>query len=453
MLTTKSLETGTLEQREKLVVGIVGCGRLGLLHACLFAEAGFRVICVDSDQAAVERVIKGKVQFLKHEIEPILRKNLTSGRLKVTSDLKAATSQGNIIVVTTSIIVDEKGRVDYSPLEKVLKMIGSSLRKETLVIITSIVGIGIMEGFIKEVLESSSGFKAGSDFYLAYSPTLFPERQTLNGLAGCRRIVAASNEASLEAALNVLKAVTNAEIIRIRDVKTAEAAVLFEAVFQNVNCALNNEFALFCEKLGIDYSSVRCLLSSDINLHMHGQTASTSEAVRILLEEAENLNVKLRISETAIELSEEFLKHGVELIRDALKNCGKPLRRAKIALLGLSQTPNAADVPKVTAKKIVSILENKGAKLTLYDPYWSGKALTDFEHTPIRKSLVEAVEGADCIVILTGHDQLKRLNLRRLKLLAKMPAAIVDLEGVLDPVKVEAEGFIYRGFGRGVWKK
>jgi len=92
MLSTKSVETETLEQREKLVVGIVGCGRIGVLHACLFAEAGFRVICADSDQAAVERVLKGKVQFLKHEIEPILRKNLTSGRLKVTSDLKAATS-------------------------------------------------------------------------------------------------------------------------------------------------------------------------------------------------------------------------------------------------------------------------------------------------------------------------------------------------------------------------
>jgi hypothetical protein len=43
--------------------------------------------------------------------------------------------------------------------------------------------------------------------------------------------------------------------------------------------------------------------------------------------------------------------------------------------------------------------------------------------------------------------------LKKLKLLAKMPAAIVDFEGVLDPEKVEAEGFIYRGLGRGVWKK
>jgi nucleotide sugar dehydrogenase len=451
MLSTKSVETETSEQREKLVVGIVGCGRIGVLHACLFAEAGFRVICADSDQAAVERVLKGKVQFLKHEVEPVLRKNLTSGRLKVTSDLKAATSQGNIIVVTTPIIVNDKGGVDYSPLEKVLKMIGSSLRKETLVIITSVVGIGIMDELIKEILESSSGFKTGSSFYLAYSPILFPERQTLKSLTSYRRIVAASDEASLEAAVNVIKTVTNAEVVKTMNLKAAEAAVLFEAIFQNVNSALDNEFALFCEKFGIDYSAARNLLSSGMSMPM--QLTPTSEEFRILLEEAENLDIKLRITETAMELGEEFLKHGVELIRDALKNCGKPLRRSKIALLGISQTPNTADVPKDSVKRIVSLLENKGAKLTFYDPYWSGKALTDFEHISIMKSLVEAVEGADCMVILTGHDQLKRLNLRKLKLLAKMPAAIVDIESVLDPTKVEAEGFIYRGFGRGIWKK
>ncbi|MBS7636049.1 nucleotide sugar dehydrogenase [Candidatus Bathyarchaeota archaeon] len=450
MLLTRSTETKALERGE-WAVSIVGCGRLGLLHACLFAEAGFKVICIDSDQAIIERILKGKVPFLKHEAEPILRKCLASGRLKATSDLKAAMAHSNVILVATSAIVDDKGGVDYSPLEKALKSIGSILRREALIILTSVVGIGVIEGFLKEILENSSGFRAGSDFYLAYSPILFPEIQTLNGLSNCRRIVAASDRASLEIALNVIKSVTNAEVIPVQSLKMAEAIALFEAAFQNVNSALANEFAFLCEKLGIDYFVARNFLGSNTNMHM--QSTSTSEALKILLEEAENLNVKLRISEAALGLDEEVLRHKVELVRDALKSCGKPLRRAKIALLGFSQTPNTADIPKYSAKKIVSMLEKKGVKLTLYDPYTSWKAITDLEHAQPKKSLVEAIEGADCIVILAAHEQLKRLNLRKLKLLAKMPAAIVDLEGILDPVKVEAEGFIYRGFGRGVWKK
>jgi nucleotide sugar dehydrogenase len=455
MSSAKPMETKTSEQQGKRVVSIVDCGRIGLLHACLFADAGFRVICVDSDQATLERIIKGKIPFLKHELEQVLRKNLVNGRLKVTNDLKAAIAQSDILLVTTSVAVDNKGKIDYSPLEKTLKSIGSILHKGTLIIITSLIRIGMMEKLIKEILESSSGFKTGLDFHLAYSPVLFPEKQTIKGLSSYRRIVAALDKASLEAALNVIGAITNAGIIKTQNVKAAEAAVLFEAAFKNVNSAMTNEFAIFCEKLGIDYLTVCNLLSSFIWAPLQPTLTNedSSEAFMILLEEAENFNLKLRISETAMKLDEEVLKHGFELIREALKNCGKPLRRAKIALLGLSQTPNAADIPRVYVKKLGSVLAGKGAKLTAHDPYLSEKTLTDFEQIPVKKSLSEAVEGADCIVILTGHDQFKRLNLKKFKLLVKMPAAIVDLEGALDPAKVEAEGFIYRGFGRGVWKK
>jgi hypothetical protein len=35
----------------------------------------------------------------------------------------------------------------------------------------------------------------------------------------------------------------------------------------------------------------------------------------------------------------------------------------------------------------------------------------------------------------------------------KMPAAIVDFEGIIEPYKIEKEGFIYRGLGRGVWTR
>ena len=67
----------------------------------------------------------------------------------------------------------------------------------------------------------------------------------------------------------------------------------------------------------------------------------------------------------------------------------------------------------------------------------------------VKSSLNEAVEGVDCIVILTGEEQFKHLNLRKLKAITKTPSVMVDLAGVLERNAVEAEGFIYRGLGRG----
>ena len=62
---------------------------------------------------------------------------------------------------------------------------------------------------------------------------------------------------------------------------------------------------------------------------------------------------------------------------------------------------------------------------------------------------MRAVEGVDCVVILTGEEQFKHLNLRKLKAMTKTPSVIVDLAGAFEPRAVEAEGFIYRGLGRG----
>lgn len=434
----------------KTTIGIVGCGRLGILHACLLAEKGFKVTCVDADRAAVEQVSKGKVPFLKQEIEYILQKNLGNGRIHTSYILEDA-AQNNVMLITTPATVSEKGKVDYSNIEKVLRRIGSHLRGNMLVINTSVVGVGVTESILKEALESSSGFKLGLDFYFAYSPVPFPKKQTLKSLASCKRVVAAFDKVSLERASNIIDATTAAGVMKSLDVKAAEAAVLFEALRRSVNSALANDFALFCEKARIDYLTVQDLLPLDANVFFPTVGDAENKEALMLLEEAENLNVKIRVPPAALDLDKELLRHGVSLIREALKNCGKSMRRARIAILGVSQTRNMADFPKSMLSDFVKMLETRGAKPSFYDPYLSlKKRHADLPAT--EKSLAEAVEGVDCIVIFTGHDQFKRLNLKKIKLLVKMPAAVVDFEGVLDPTAVEAEGFVYRGFGRGMWK-
>ena len=88
----------------------------------------------------------------------------------------------------------------------------------------------------------------------------------------------------------------------------------------------------------------------------------------------------------------------------------------------------------------------KGAKTNLYDPASKGDGL---DLGAVKRSFNEAVEGVDCVVILTGEEQFKHLNLKKLKAMTKTPSVIVDLAGAFEPGAVEAEGFIYRGLGRG----
>jgi UDP-glucose 6-dehydrogenase len=104
------------------------------------------------------------------------------------------------------------------------------------------------------------------------------------------------------------------------------------------------------------------------------------------------------------------------------------------------------------AASLVKLLEAKGAKISIYDPLSAKTEPTEMPRA-FKRSLNEAIESTDCVLVLAGTDQFTRLNLKNLRTVMKMPAAIVDLTGKIEPQKVEKEGFIYRGLGRGVEKK
>jgi nucleotide sugar dehydrogenase len=437
---------------EKAMVSVVGCERMGMLHTCLLADAGFKVLCVDNDRALIERFSKGKAPFLNQEIEPTLQKGLENKRIRFSYNIEDA-AESEIILFTTPAVVSERGTIDYSGIEKMFKKIGSNIRKNTLIVNMSVVGIGVNESVLKKTVEDVSGFRVGVDIFFAYCPVPFPEKQTLRSLMNYRRVVAAQDRMSLEKASNVVGSITKAGLAKSLDFKVAEAAVLFETVYRNVRSALSNEFAAFCEKIGADYLAIHGLIAADADCpHKNFWSFGGEEALLMLFEEADNQNVKLKVSQTVLELKKELVKRKVSLIQDALKSCGKTMRRAKITVLGVSQTQNAADLPESSFKDFVKMLERKGARPSVYDPYLQRKA-SGLDLPYVEENLSEALDGADCIIIYTGHEQFRRLNLRKVKLLANTPAAIVDFEGVLEPAKVEAEGFTYRGLGRGVWRK
>lgn len=455
ILYIKPEEIDTIEKRGKYTVSVVGCGQIGVLYACLFAEAGFKVKCADADQTILNNILRGKMPLLKREIELKLKNYVKTGLLNAMTDAKTAVSQSDVITITVPVEIDEKKKANYSNLENTCRRVGSGLRRGSLVVVMSSVGVGVTQGLVKEVLENTSGFKVGADFGLAYSPIRLLNGQTLETLANQERIVAATDINSLNAASTILGTFTKGCLRKTECVKTAEAVTLFEAVQQDVNVALANELALFCEKVGVDYLEAHKLAKIGAYPVLSLPTlvdGNIREDSYLLLEDSENLNLKLRVPAIAREINEEIVKHAVNLTKDALRNCGKTLRRARISLLGILQIPNMKSSPKKMVEELAKMLEARGAKVSVYDPYFSSDEMGETQYH-LKKNLSEALEGVDCILILTGHDQFKRLNLKKLKALMKMPAAIVDLEGIVEPDKVEKEGFTYRGLGRGVWTK
>jgi len=430
-------EIDTSEKRSKYLVTIVGCKHTGILYANMFADAGFNVICTDADASIVKRVAKGKTTPVMPEVEAKLKSHLNQEKINVTSELKKAISQSDIVIITLTAKIDEQKKNNHTELVNTCKHIGAALHSGTLVIYGGIAGVGFTEGTIKEILENTSGLKAGQDFGLAYSP-LIPTNTPTPQLE--LTIVAASDTLSLGAAVVILKPLSE-NIKEILGLKTAEIATLFTIAKQDVLLALTNEFAVFCENANTDYFKVLDALNLNMPCSRPTLVGEECDGAYLLLEDAENLNIKLRLPPLARQINEEMVKHTINLTQEALRSCDKTLRRGRVAVLGSS---SARDL-------FIKLIEQKGAKVTLYDPL--AKKEAQEPATNIKTSLNETVEGADCIIILGGPEQLSRLNLKKIKSLMKPPAVVVDLAGKFDPKQMAIEGFLYFGLGRGTDQK
>jgi len=440
VLNVKSNEIDTNEKRSKYVVSVAGCGRKGILYAYAFAGAGFKVICSDADASVVKKLARGKTPLREQEIERRIKSLINAGQLSVTSELKKAVSQSDVIIITVPAKVDDKKKIDSSEALNTLKQVGAALHSGVLVIYGEVAGLGFIEGTVKEILENTSGLKTGQDFGLAYSPIHNSQVKLFEPITDLELNVAVVGKTSQDATLNLIKTITK-NVKQISDVKTAEIVTLFTAAKQDTNAALAYELAVFCESANIDYFEV--LKLSEFNDPSFWPTTIDEEIkteAYLLLESAENLNAKLRLPTLARKTNEEMVKHAVNLTQEALRSCNKTLRRAKIAVLG---TVNLS----TTTIVLVKSLQLKGAKVSLYDPASKSDAL---DLGIVKTSLNETLEGVDCIVILTREEQFKHLNLRKLKALTKTPSAIVDFAGAFERKEVEAEGFIYRGLGRGI---
>ena len=202
------------------------------------------------------------------------------------------------------------------------------------------------------------------------------------------------------------------------EIRTAAAAALFSIARREVSRALANELAVFCENANLDYLKVLKQLDlNDQSMIPAVLEEENHEESFLLLDNAETLNVKLRLPSLARTINSGMVKHAVNLTQNAMKKSNRTLRRAKIAVLGANNPAGLSD-------ELVKNLECRGAKICFYDPQLKGNFQ---EGVAVKNALSETVEGADCIIILSNHGSLKKLNIKKLRTLMKMPAVVVDL--------------------------
>jgi len=272
------------------------------------------------------------------------------------------------------------------------------------------------------------------------------------------RIVGGIDEESTQRGVDLYKNIVK-ETIHPTTALTAEVSKVVENTYRDVNIAFANEVALLCESLGIDVFNVRKLVntlpndpsnpSSNPVRNMHFPGAGVGGHCLPkdpwLLKYGVDTYGKFKVEPHVIirsrELNMWMPTHMVELLEEALKQADKELANSKIAILGVAFLENSDDTRNTPAKTIYEILEKRGAKPILHDPY-----VRDFD-LPFTKDYNEVVCDADAIVIVTKHKEYQNLDLQSLKTKMNTPI-IVDGRNIYQKEECERLGFIFKGVGK-----
>ena len=235
-------------------------------------------------------------------------------------------------------------------------------------------------------------------------------------------------------------------------IETAELTKYAANAFLAVKISYINEIANVCEAVGANVSDLAKAIGMDGrigNKFLHpgpGYGGScfpkdTLALMRIVQEYGENV----RIVSAAVEVNAAQKARMVKKIREML---GGSETGKSIAILGLTFKPETDDMRDAPALTILPALLEKGALLRVHDPQGMPEARKMLpEGITYVGSAYEAVQDADCVVLMTEWNQYRALDLGKLRRLMRQPI-FIDLRNVYDPETLRRLGFAYTGVGR-----
>jgi UDP-N-acetyl-D-mannosaminuronic acid dehydrogenase len=449
--------------KRKIVV--VGMGYVGIPAAALFADVpGFDVTGVQRRSKRsgwkIDWLNKGKNPIGGDEpgLSELIARVVKKKSFRVSEDISVVRDAEAILIdVQTPTEADRKPR--YESLKEVCAEIGRHLRRGTLVVIESTVAPGTTEYIVKPILEKSSKMRAGKDFYLAFAYERVMVGRLINNIVNLPRIVGGIDRKSTERAVELYGHVVKSTL-HPTDAMTAEVAKVVENTFRDVNIAFANEVALICESLGVNAYDVREFvntlpndprnpISNPVrNMHFPGAGVGGHCLPKDpwLLKYGVVTYGKFKVFPSIIVgsrlLNDQMPVHVTDLLEAALREHGRKLIGAKIAILGVAFLENSDDTRNTPSATLYEELKKRGAKPVMHDPI-----VREYD-LPFTKDLEGTLRGADAVIISTKHKEYLKLDLKKLAKKLRTPI-LIDGRNAFDAQKAKKAGLTYRGVGKG----
>ncbi len=424
---------------KKAKLSLVGLGYVGMPIAVAFAKT-INVIGFDLNAA--------KIELYKNGVDPtkeVGNEAIRQTAVEFTADeAKLREARFHIVAVPTPVNADHTP--DLSPVEGASRVLGRNLQKGSIVVFESTVYPGVTEDVCVPILEKESGLKCGVDFKIGYSPERINPGDKVHRLETITKIVSGMDEETLDTVAKVYELVVDAGVHRAPSIKVAEAAKVIENSQRDINIAFMNELSIIFNRMGIDTKSVLEAAGTKWNFLKFYPGLVGGHCIGVdpyyLTYKAEMLGYHSQVILAGRRINDDMGKYVAENCVKSLIAADKPVKHAKVAILGFTFKENCPDTRNSKVMDIVTELREYGIEPLIADPQADAaeaKRLYGVTFTDM-----DAICEMDAVILAVAHTQFSTLSMAYMdKLFGRGKHVLLDLKGLLDRAVDEAAGYCY----------
>ncbi|GIW26878.1 MAG: UDP-N-acetyl-D-glucosamine dehydrogenase [Meiothermus sp.] len=387
------------------VVGVVGMGYVGLPFAVEKAKVGYRVVGIDRSAKRVAMINQGQ-NYIGDVKDEELRDLVAQGLIRATTSFEEV-PELDVIVIAVPTPLTKNLVPDLQYVEGVTREIARYLRPGQLVSLESTTYPGTTEEVMLPILEQS-GLKLNQDFFLAHSPERVDPGNARYTTKNTNKVVGGVGPQSLEVAVAFYSKTIN-HVVPVSSAKAAEMVKVFENTFRAVNIALVNELTLLCDRMDLNVWEVLDAAFTKPFGIMPFYPGPGVGGHCIPLDphylewKAKEYNFNTHFINLAGEINRKMPEFTVDKAARVLSQHGKPLRGAKVVLLGMAYKANLDDYRESPAIEVFKLLQKQGAEVVFHDS-WTPHVE---EHGLVADSVEltdELLQNADLVIITTNHS-------------------------------------------------
>jgi UDP-N-acetyl-D-glucosamine dehydrogenase len=390
-------------------IGVIGLGYVGLPLLQAFVKAGFSTIGYDVDPSKTERLMAGE-SYIKHVPSAWIADWLAEQRFAATADMKRLAEADALLICVPTPLSDSRDP-DLSYVEATARQIAAALRPGQLVVLESTTYPGTTRDVILPIL-NESGLRAGSDFFLAYSPEREDPGNPDFSASRIPKVVGGLDPISLDLA-DTLYSAAVVQTVPVSSCEVAEACKILENTYRAVNIAMVNELKVLFTRLGIDvWEVIEAAKTKPFGFQafypgpgLGGHCIPIDPFYLSWL--ARRYEMSTRFIELAGEINHSMPHYVIDRLVTALNEVGKPVRGSRIAVLGVAYKKDIDDPRESPSFKLMELLVERGALVSYNDPHIP--VLPSMRHYNVPRLASEDLTAdflaqQDCVLIATDHS-------------------------------------------------